>query len=51
MIRIAKKSDPVKLLALKAKINDEAYINLAIQRLAQTLTKELLEKNEKTATR
>ncbi|MCK4541859.1 MAG: hypothetical protein KAU17_06455 [Spirochaetales bacterium] len=46
MIRIAKKTDPKKLAELKKKINDESYINLAINRIAQTLTKEIIHMKE-----
>ncbi len=44
MIRIAKKTDPKKLEELKKKIRDDAYIAAAIQRIAQTLTEELMYK-------
>lgn len=46
MIRIAKKTDPKKLAELKNKIEDERYLTYAIQRIAQVLTKELLEMKE-----
>ncbi len=46
MVRIAKKSDPVKLKELKEKINDEEYLTLAIQRIAMLLSSELLGINE-----
>jgi hypothetical protein len=46
MVRIAKKSDPVKLRELKEKINDEEYLTLAIQRIAMLLSSELLGMNE-----
>ncbi len=45
MIRIAKPTDPAKIKELKQKIDDETYINNAVQQLAQTLTKELLHSN------
>ncbi len=43
MIRIAKNTDPVKLAELKIKIHDNDYLSIAIQRLAQSLTKELVD--------
>ena len=42
MIRVAKPSDPKKIAELKKKINDQKYIQTAIQSLAQTITKEML---------
>ena len=46
MIRIAKQTDPKKLKELKDKINDPAYLDVAISRIAQTLTKELINQRE-----
>jgi len=46
MVRIAKQSDPRKLEELKSKINDQLYINLAIQRIAAQLTHEIVNYNE-----
>ncbi len=46
MIRIAKQTDPRKLAELKIKIHDDDYLTIAIQRLAQSLTKELVDKKE-----
>ncbi len=46
MIRIAKKTDPIKLAELKKKIDDEKYLTLAIQRIAHVLTKEFIDMNE-----
>lgn len=46
MIRIAKQTDPKKLKELKDKINDPAYLNVAISRIAHTLTKELINQRE-----
>ncbi|MDC7126812.1 MAG: hypothetical protein PQJ46_14670 [Spirochaetales bacterium] len=46
MIRIAKQTDPKKLKDLKDKINDPAYLDVAISRIAQTLTKELVNQRE-----
>jgi len=45
MVRIAKHTDPRKLAELKQKIHNEDYLSMAIQRLAHTLTKELVDKN------
>jgi len=42
MVRIAKESDPTKLEELKEKINDEKYLLIAIQQLAQILSTEML---------
>lgn len=42
MIRIAKKTDPRKLEELKRKIHEEAYLSVAIELIAQNLTKSLL---------
>lgn len=42
MVRIAKKSDPKRLAELKRKINDENYLENAIIKIAQDLTKNLL---------
>ena len=46
MIRIAKPTDPKKLAELKEKIHDKAYLELAIVRIANTLTKELMDLKE-----
>lgn len=46
MIRIAKKIDPERISELKKKINEEAYLVLAINRIALTLTNKLLLINE-----
>lgn len=49
MIRIAKQTDPKRLAELKKKINDEVYLSMAIQRIANTLTKEILDMEEEQA--
>ena len=41
MVRIAKKIDFNRLEELKKEINDDAYLNRAIQTIAQELTKTL----------
>ena len=46
MVRIAKKTDHVKLEELKKKINDEKYLSLAIQQIAQILSSEILDLEE-----
>ena len=46
MIRIAKQTDPKKIEELKKKINNPAYLETAIRRIAQTLTNELLNAKE-----
>jgi len=46
MVRIAKKSDPKKLEELKNKINDQFYIDQAIQKIAAQLTYEIVNHNE-----
>ncbi len=38
MVRIAKKTDPRRLEELKRRINDDKYIALAISKIAQDLT-------------
>jgi hypothetical protein len=43
MVRIAKESDQSKIEKLKKKINDNTYLEAAIQSLAQDLTNNLLE--------
>ncbi|WP_156888337.1 hypothetical protein [Spirochaeta cellobiosiphila] len=42
MVRIAKNTDPAKLAELKKKIHESGYLDEAIQRIAQTLTKTIL---------
>ena len=46
MVRIAKETDPAKLEVLKEKINDENYLSVAIQQLAQILSSEILNFDE-----
>lgn len=46
MIRIAKVSDPQRLLDLKEKIQDDTYMNDAIYSIAHALTGEMLENSE-----
>lgn len=41
MVRIAKQIDPKKIAELKKKIHDTGYLDMAIQKLALTLTKEI----------
>ncbi len=45
MVRIAKQTDPVKLEELKVKINDQHYLQLAIDRIAIKLTDEIVNRN------
>ncbi|MCL2480733.1 MAG: hypothetical protein FWF38_03370 [Spirochaetaceae bacterium] len=42
MVRIAKETDPTKLEELREKINDENYLSIAIQQLAQILSTEIV---------
>ena len=42
MVRIAKKTDPRKIAELKKKIHNKEYLSLAIDRIAQNLTKSLV---------
>ena len=42
MIRIAKPTDPKKIAELKKKIDSKEYLEVAIARIANTLTKELM---------
>ena len=46
MIRIAKPTDQKKLEELKKKVGDKVYLEYAIQQIAQTLTKEILQVEE-----
>jgi hypothetical protein len=46
MIRVAKPSDPKKIEELKKKIHDKRYLATAIQSIAGTLTKEILQIRE-----
>ncbi len=42
MVRIAKKSDPKRIAELKKKIRDSEYVDEAIQKIAQRLSRELV---------
>ena len=42
MVRIAKQTDPKKIAELKHKIHDRLYLETAINRIASTLTDEIL---------
>ena len=44
MVRIAKDIDYNRLEELKKKINDDTYIELAVQTIAQELTKNIVKK-------
>ncbi len=46
MVRIAKPTDPKKIEELKRKIRDKFYLELAIARIANTLTKEIMNLRE-----
>jgi anti-sigma28 factor (negative regulator of flagellin synthesis) len=46
MVRIAKKSDPERIAELKKKINDASYVREAIRKIAQELSKELIQHTE-----
>ena len=46
MVKIAKKSNPIKLRELKRKIHTETYLNYAITKLAMILSSELIRKNK-----
>ena len=46
MIRVAKPTDPKKLAELKEKIHDKQYLETAIVRIANTLSKELINRKE-----
>ena len=45
MVRIAKKPDFKRIEELKKKINDEKYLDFAIDRIAQALSKGLVAKD------
>lgn len=42
MVRIAKQTDPAKLEALRVQINDTRYLQVAIERIAENLTDEII---------
>ena len=42
MVRIAKQTDPAKLEALRVQINDQRYLQIAIERIARDLTNEIV---------
>jgi len=46
MVRIAKDIDYKRLEELKKKINDNTYIELAVQTIAQELTKNIVKKED-----
>jgi hypothetical protein len=46
MVRIAKDIDFERLEELKRKINDETYIELAVQVIAQELTKSIVKEED-----
>ena len=46
MVRIAKPTDPKRLADLKQKIRDKYYIEMAVARIANTLTKEIMNLKE-----
>lgn len=45
MVRVARQPDPARIRLLKRQINDDRYLNEAIRRIAQELTKELVERD------
>ena len=47
MVRIAKPTDPKKLAELKKKIHNNQYLETAIVRIANTLTKEIMDLKER----
>jgi len=46
MVRIAKEIDFKRIEELKRKINDESYLDHAVQMIAQELTKTIIEENK-----
>ncbi len=46
MVRIAKDIDYERLEELKKKINEDTYIELAVQTIAQELTKKFVKKED-----
>ena len=46
MIRVAKPTDPKKIAELKEKIHDKKYLQVAINRIANTLSKEIIDRKE-----
>ena len=43
MVRIAKKTDPQRIAELKKKIRDAQYVEDAIQKIAQRLSREIID--------
>jgi len=43
MVRIAKKTDPRRIAELKKKIRDAQYVEDAIQKIAQRLSREIID--------
>ncbi len=48
MVRIAKQTDPAKLAELKVRINDQRYLQIAIERIAKSLTDEIVNRTGET---
>lgn len=49
MVRIAKKTDAARLKELKRKINDEKYLQAAVNKIAQTLSSGIFNLQDETA--
>lgn len=45
MVKIARKSDPRRLEELKKKIHDQKYLAMAIEKIAQELTKNIIQED------
>lgn len=47
MVRVAKPTDPRKIAELKIKIHEAPYLEMAIVRIANVLTKEIMNLRER----
>ncbi len=45
MVKIARKTDPRRLEELKKRIHDEKYLAMAIEKIAQALTKNIVQED------
>ena len=45
MVKIARKTDPRRLQDLKRRIHDEKYIAMAVEKIAQALTKTIVQED------
>ena len=45
MVKIARKTDPRRLQELKRRIHDEKYLAMAVEKIAQALTKNIVQED------